>query len=327
MESQEGHSVEAEQLIKKASDLSPRDPQIWLTWGNIKRKEDRVKEALSKYEEAYRLSPEDSVVLNSLGQAKARLGECEEADRLFKLAINKDAAGDSRKHQVINLSSMVDNLLRWSDQYLSDRDLNNARLKINEAIRLSKELINLDRQDIKSRDLYRLVLLKSGSFYIKNGESARAITYFEKAIVRNPTRSKEMNDTLIASMQLAKLYVWANDYEKAKTTLTPEIRRMASQSYVRQDLEEEFANLWNQINNSPVPLIGKVIRSDPDNRYVIIESATSSGSTYIGYFRNFTDQSIGDLSLLLGKQVSFFPYESYVENRLRKEATTIKVAN
>jgi hypothetical protein len=32
--------------MQKAAKLSPNEAQIWLIWGNIKRKEERIKEAL-----------------------------------------------------------------------------------------------------------------------------------------------------------------------------------------------------------------------------------------------------------------------------------------
>lgn len=326
MESQEGHSPEAEQLIKKASELSPKDPQIWLTWGNIKRKEDKIREALSKYEEAYRLSPEDSVVLNSLGQAKTRLGDYEEADNLFRLAIQKEAAGDSRRHRIINLSSMIDNLVRWSDSYINGRDYQNAEAKLNETRTLCKELISLDRSDIKSQDLDRLVLIKSGSFYIKNNDPIKAIRFFEKAIDKKPSASmrvKEMNDYLKASIQLANLYFKTNDYGRVRKVLTTDLRKIASRPIVKPNLQEEFFKLWDDLNKLPSPMIGKVIRFDPQNRFVVIEAPVSSGSTFVGYKNNFSDHKITDMSLLLGKDVTFYPYEGVTENRSRKEAKSI----
>ncbi len=123
MESNEGHSIEADQLMKKASELNPNDTQIWLTWGNMKRKENKIKESLDCYLKAKEIDPNDYVVLNSLGQAKSRLGDYSEADQLFREALMNKAnvIVDSVKHQVINRTSIADNLGRWAESLSRDR--------------------------------------------------------------------------------------------------------------------------------------------------------------------------------------------------------------
>ena len=126
MESQERHAVEADKLMEKATQLNPNDAQTWLTWGNMKRKGDKVKEALEFYQKAHRLSPNDYVILNALGQAKGRLGEYAEADKLFRLALQKESTGSQRKHEIINYSSIADNLRRWAEADISDRNLQEA---------------------------------------------------------------------------------------------------------------------------------------------------------------------------------------------------------
>jgi tetratricopeptide (TPR) repeat protein len=329
MESQEGHSVEAEQLIKKASELSPQDPQIWLTWGNIKRKEDKVRDALPKYEVAFKLSPEDSIVLNSLGQAKARLGEYEEADKIFHMALDKEASGDSLKHRVINLSSLADNLLRWSDFYEKGRDYVNAEKKLRQAVDICIEVIDLDTNDTKSQDLYRLTLIKLGYLYLRNKDTlAKAVHYFGRAIVNKPVKNmrvKEKNDTLRASIQLARLFAKANQLEKAKSFITPELRKIVTQPVIRPNLQAEFTSLWDELYNPPIILTGKIIRTDLEGLFVIIESLTSPGSTYIGRIKNFENQDIKKVSLLLDRKVSFIPIEETNDAGLRKEGKSIKL--
>lgn len=49
MESHEGHLQEADLLMQKASELKTDDPQIWLLWGNIKRKSNKISDADEKY--------------------------------------------------------------------------------------------------------------------------------------------------------------------------------------------------------------------------------------------------------------------------------------
>ena len=329
MESQEGHSIEAEQLIKKASQLSPHDPQIWLIWGNIKLKEDKVKDALPKYEEAFRLSPADSVVLNSLGQAKARLGDYEEADRLFRLALEKTASGDPLKHIIINSSSLADNLLRWAGYFEKGRDYENTEKKLRQAVDICIEVIDLDPTDIKSQDLYREVLIKLGYLYLKNKDTfGKAVHYFGRVIVNKPVKNmriKEKNDTLRASIQLARLFIRANQLEKAKSFITPELHKIISQPFIKSNFQEEFISLWDELYNPPILMIGKIIRADSEGLFVIIESLVAPGSTYIGYIKNFENKNIKKVSFLLGRKVSFIPVEEKKETRLRKEGKSIKL--
>src|SRR5258706_10839173 len=101
--------------MEKAAQLNPNDVQIWLTWGNMKRRGGRIKEALDRYEKAYGLAPDDKVVLNALGQAKSRIGEYAKADELFRQALQTETPGWSIRHEIINRTSLAENLSRWAE--------------------------------------------------------------------------------------------------------------------------------------------------------------------------------------------------------------------
>jgi tetratricopeptide (TPR) repeat protein len=217
MEADEGHLVEADKLMVKASELSSEDPQIWLTWGNIKRKNDRIQDALDKYEKAYKLNSEDPVILNSLGQAKCRLGDYHRADELFRAALQKRASDSSIKHEIINLSSLAENLIRWSEILINSRNYSEAEAKLKEALSLCKEVIKLDENDVKSLDLLRLVHKELGFFYKKTNDLTKASLYFGKAIVESPKRYKEAKDTMTAGLQLGNIFYSRGNVDGAKT--------------------------------------------------------------------------------------------------------------
>jgi tetratricopeptide (TPR) repeat protein/GTPase SAR1 family protein len=327
MESQEGHSVEADQLMKKATELSPNDPQIWLTWGNIKRKEDKVKDALSKYEYAYKLSPEDGVVLNSLGQAKARLGEYEEADRLFRLAIQKKAPGDTVRHKIINLSSLADNLTSWADSLETGRDYKTAQEKLKEALDMCNQVIELDKSDTKSQDIFRHTLISLAFLYRRMGEDTLAISCFRQAIVNKPVRLmryREAKDTATAALHAAKILYKTGETEQAKEIFSPDLRHIREPLRSHPKLQDEFVSFWNELYNTPSAIKGKIIRVDTNRRFVIIESLASPGLTFLGYINNFETQPDQISLSMLDKAVSFVSTETNTTSGIRKEAKAIK---
>ena len=134
MESMEAHWSDADNLMSKATKLNPQDTQIWLVWGNMKRKNDKIKDAYAYYEKAYNLSPEDNVVLNSYAQAISRLGDYEKADKLFNKALQIGEGISHNRHLIINYTSISENLKKWSEALLGDRDYELALEKIEKAL-------------------------------------------------------------------------------------------------------------------------------------------------------------------------------------------------
>lgn len=248
MESQEGHSIEADKLLEKAAKLNPNDTQIWLTWGNIKRRADKIKEALEYYEKAYSLSPDDDIVLNALGQVKKRLGEYEEADKLFALALQKQPVGPYIKHEIINLTSLADNLVNWAESLRRERNFIEAENKLQEALNLCERAVNLDQSDAKSLDLLRTILIRLGNFY-KNSQPTVAVTYFERAIMDRPIRFREAKDTIIASLEAAKIYYQMGAIDKVKKILAPKLLRIELRG--EPGLQAEFLAFWRQIYPDP----------------------------------------------------------------------------
>lgn len=226
MESQEGHVVEADKLMEKAAKLSPDDPQIWLTWGNIKRKSDKVKEALEKYEMAHELSPDDSVIMNALGQAKCRLGEYAEADQLFRKALQAGATGSSIRHEIINRSSLADNLARWAEGLFGDRNYGEAEKKLIEALEHCRRVVSLDKNDPKSLDLLRHVLKQLGFYYKKHSKPEKAVEYFKQAIVERPVRFREAQDTIEAALQAGRILHNLGRISEAKEVFSPRLLRI-----------------------------------------------------------------------------------------------------
>lgn len=220
MESKEGHQIEADKLMAKAAGLNKKDPQIWHTWGNMKRREDKMKDALEMYEKAYAIAPGDFVIHNALGQAKARLGDHAEADKLFRKVFHKESTLDSsRKHEIINLASLAENLKHWSGVLLNDRNYAEAENKIKEALDFCEKLIELDKNDPKSINLFQEILIEIGFFYRKSNPTL-ALSYFKKAINNKPSGFKASKRSLIAAIQAAWIHYSVGEIDQAKDILS-----------------------------------------------------------------------------------------------------------
>ena len=335
MESSEGHYIEADQLMSKAASLRPDDAQIWITWGNMKRKCDKIKDALEYYQRAYNLNPDDYVILNALGQAKCRLGDYEEADRLFRLAIQKeeslekDMHFNSVRHGIINYTSIADNLSRWSEDLVKDRNYDTAEQKLKESLVYCDKVITLDENDNKSLELKQHVLINLGFLYKKYKKSPDdAINYFTKAITDKPKRYIETKNTVIASLQAAKIYYQTGNVDKAKEILSPKLYAR-SKDLLKENprLMEEFKLFWSELYQEQASEKGKIIRTNGFKEFVIIELVNAPGSTYIGYNNDFMPKVELISDELIGKTVEFIPQEHHTKYGLKKIGKQIKVLN
>lgn len=314
MESLEGHYVEADQLMGKASRLNSKDPQIWLTWGNMKRKNDKIKDAYEYYQKAYELSPNDYVIINSLGQAKSRLGEYEEANKLFLQALEQECTGSSRKHEIINRTSIADNLVRWAENLIADRNYDSAEEKLNEALLHAQSAVELDKSDNKSADLLRNVYIQLGFFYKKRKYLEKAACSFEKAIVSKPIRYSEIKDTIVASYNSAKLYFECGMIEKAREILSPKLLKFIRDHNYRED----FNLLLNELHGNSNTVKGEIVKVDLIRRFVIIESKSSPGNTFLGHFSSFIPKIDEYTENLQNRSVSFVPIRDKKDRKVAK---------
>ena len=321
MESQEGHYIDADKLMKKASEINPGDTQIWLTWGNMKRKEDKIRDAHIYYKKAYDLAPDDYVVLNSLGQAKCRLGEYEEADKLFRLALQKKSSGSSKKHEIINRTSIAENLSRWAELLEQDRQFELEEEKLHDALENIKISLELDQTDIKSNDQFRDIMIKFGYFYknIKQ-DLDNALIYFSKAIINKPIRFKEAKDTTIACIQSAKIYEKKGDYLNIQRMLEITYRLRDAQKSI-PNANEELKRLYS-ILESRNYILGKIVTIDIGRGFVIIESSID-GKTYFGHLYQFVPPIDCIKESYIDLKVKFKPFTDQSKSNSRLTAKDI----
>lgn len=328
MESLEGHSIEADDLMERASKLNSKDPQIWLTWGNIKRKGNKIKDALVYYQKAYDLNPNDYVILNALGQAKSRLGDYDEADKLFRSALQKETTGSSIRHEIINRSSIADNLSRRAESLVKDRNYKEAEKILHESLEHCEKVIELDKTDIKSLDLFRHILIQMGYFYRDYQiDFERALNYFKRAIIDKPIKYSEARDTVSASLQVAIIYDRAGDIDKAKDYCMKLNKIIKSTKRLRIDpkLVEKVQDLYNKLYRSQLTVKGKIIQVNIEKGYVIIESYSSPGSTFLGFCNDFISTITILSDELINLSVIFIPQDINYQNSIKKCAKQIRI--
>jgi LuxR family glucitol operon transcriptional activator len=330
MESQEGHLIEADKLMEKASTLSPKDPQIWLTWGNIKRKNDRINDALEKYERAYKLDSADPIILNSLGQAKCRSGDYEEADRLFHSAIQSEVSGSKVKHEIINLSSLAENLSRWGEALSNYRNNDAAEQKLQEALQFAQRLIELDKDDPKSERLLFDIYRKLGFFYKKTHDYSKAIEYFEKSILKKPKQYFQVKNTVVSVIQACKLLQQMGDRKRALSLCTQDIQRASERLENDVHLQKELKSLISSLEGSSLEgssqsaVRGKIQRVNVERGFAIILSLGTSAS-YIGHVSNFIPNIDLLSNSMVSKVVEFIPEDTKSpDGNTRREAKYIR---
>lgn len=192
IESMESHWAEADALMEKASKLNKDDTQIWLVWGNIKRKSDKIKEAYNYYEKAYKLSPKDNVVLNSYAQAISRLGDFQRADKLYKEALELVEGIPHNKHLIINYTSIAENLKKWAEALVEDRDYAQATQKIHDALVAIQKVLKIDRNDYKAKELHMDILYTYGTVYDKQKDYENALSILKELVELPFSRYREI---------------------------------------------------------------------------------------------------------------------------------------
>lgn len=306
VESNEGHWIEADNLMKKAADLNPDDTQIWLVWGNIKRRNDRIKEAYNYYCKAYEISPTDNVVLNSLGQSLSRLGDYELANQYLVKALESGEESMQNRHKIINITCIAENLKKWAESCSKDRDLKKAEEKLKIALKNMESVIQLDNNDSRSFILYRQILIDLAFLYKKQSNNELAIKYLKTLIDMPSKKYKEYELVLRATLELIDIYIKINDFSQAKSLMNKELERI-SKFIKRPNLIERYDYLNSILNESDQRVEGNIINWNISRKFGIIENSTCIGETFLAHisdFKTFINPIEEDLK---GKTVTFIP--------------------
>lgn len=302
IESMESHWAEADALMEKASKLNKDDTQIWLVWGNIKRKSDKIKEAYNYYEKAYKLSPKDNVVLNSYAQAISRLGDFQRADKLYKEALELVEGIPHNKHLIINNTSIAENLKKWAEALVEDRDYAQATQKIHDALVAIQKVLKIDRNDYKAKELHMDILYTYGTVYDKQKDYENALNIL-KGLVELPfSRYREIECHNRGVLLIINIYFTIDKYDEARKFLEKEERNLRRIS--KGAIADRYKRICEKLAKEKNRKKGRIIRYNADKKFVIIESESSLGLTYLTFLNAFKEyvQLSDDI---LGREVTF----------------------
>ncbi len=144
--------IDAEKYFEKLISIKKK-PEIFYTYGNIKKKLKKYNEAIVSFENAIKLKPDFSEAYNNLGNTKKIIHEREEAIFCYQKAIELK---NNNIEALISLSAILKEDRKYKD-----------------LIEVYKSILKLDNNNIKT--LYNL-----GSAYLFTGDISRGRKYFEK---------------------------------------------------------------------------------------------------------------------------------------------------
>jgi len=325
MESYENHLFEADQLMHKASELNPIDPQIWLLWGNIKRKANKVVEADEKYRTAYELTPENHIILNAYGQTRGRLGDYDTALKLLTAALTTDLNRSSKKHEIINRTSIAEALMGWSEVIFRDRDVANAEKKLFEALDECEKAIRIDSIDTKTTGVLSKVYYKIGKHYTKTDSLEEAKQYFEMGLSIKAFGFKVVRYRLKSAVELSKLLFDEAKFEEVKNLLTPML--IGNESIFRKypEILNEINLILEKVGSTTNLALGKIVYVNMAADYVLIGIVEKPGENFIAGKLDF-NPVLNSLSKdLKDINVKFIPKIFKYRNVEKREAKNIVI--
>jgi tetratricopeptide (TPR) repeat protein len=326
MESYENHLSEAIQLMQKASEIDPKDSQIFLLWGNIYRKNGKNIEANEKYELAYKLAPEDPIILNALGQSKSRLGFYEDSNKLLLKSSEKDSF-KSLKHSMICKTSLAENLINWGDSLTRDKNFGTAKLKYEEAATHCFEAIKTKVRDNKIFTALTKSYLKKAHLLFQMNKDREALSCLKQVIDSNDQSFKHRLFKLTALIDSCDYYFKKGMHSKLNSHLTQIKKEYQYKQILRNPKYQKLNDRLIYIQSSIDPknrANGVIIRADETHNYVLIEDVESKKS-FIGGASDFMPILYNIPSTLVLSEVSFVKKEFIKNGEEKSHAKNIKL--
>lgn len=323
MESYENHLYEADQLMAKAADLNPNDSQIWLLWGNNKRKSNKIFEADEMYKKAYDLTPENHIILNAYGQTRSRLGDYETGLSLLNRALKTDLSISSKKHEIINHSSIAETLISWSEFSYRDRDTTNAEEKLLEALRHCYIALRIDKNDPKSSRILCKTFYKLGKHYVKVDDFSKAIDSFKKAMNIVGFDFKLTRYRIKSSIEISKIYSEQGEFDRVKSILEPLVTGNDNIYRKYPEILSEIHQVLDNIGNNSSFINGVIVAVNTISEYVLINTGIENDKNYIANKLDFIPILNSLYFELKNRKVRFIPKIYLKGSREKREAKNI----
>ncbi len=323
MESYENHLYEADQLMSKAAELNPNDSQIWLLWGNNKRKSNKIFDADEMYKKAYNLTPDNHIILNAYGQTRSRLGDYETGITLLNRALKTDLSISSKKHEIINHTSIAETLIGWSEFLYRDRDTINAEKKLLEALEHCYFALKIDKNDPKSSGILCKTFYKLGKHYVKVENFSKAINTFQNALNIVGFGFKLCRYRIKSSIEISKLFIEQGEYEKVKTILEPLVTINDNIYRKYPEILSEIHQVLDNIGNNSSFVNGIIVTVNTISEYVLINTGIENDKNFIANKLDFKPILNSLNTELKDRKVRFIPKIYLNGNKEKREAKNI----
>src|SRR5690606_5518004 len=102
--------------------------------------------------------------------------------------------------------------------------------------------------------------------------------------------------------------------EKAREILSPKLLKFIRDHNYRED----FNLLLNELHGNSNTVKGEIVKVDLIRRFVIIESKSSPGNTFLGHFSSFIPKIDEYTENLQNRSVSFVPIRDKKDRKVAK---------
>lgn len=323
MESYENHLFEADHLMEKASELNSKDPQIWLLWGNIKRKASKIKEADDKYKIAFDLSPENHIILNAYGQTRGRLGDYPTALKLLTSALTTELSISSNKHEIINRTSIAEALMGWAELLYRDRDTNGSEAKLMEALEHCNIALKIDSIDFKTLGVLTKTYYKLGKHFNKINDYTNAKFYFDKALAMHSPSYKVIKYKIKSAIELCKTLFDKGEFATIQKLLNPMLSDNSNIFRKNPEILNEINQILDNVGGKTKILNGKIVHVNTLNEYILINSLEDPDHNYIANKTDFTPVLNSLNRDLKDRSVKFIPKVYLFKGKEKREAKNI----
>lgn len=323
MESYENHLYEADHLMEKASELNPKDPQIWLLWGNIKRKASKIKDADDKYKIAYDLSSDNHIILNAYGQTRGRLGDYPTALKLLTSALTTELSISSNKHEIINRTSIAEALIGWAELLYRDRDTNGSEEKLLEALDHCKLALKVDATDFKTLGALTKTYYKLGKHYNKINDFDKAKIYFDKALAIYSPSYKVIKYKVKSAIEFSKTLLDRGEFTAIQKLLNPFLLDNDSLFRKNPEILNEINQILDNVGSKTKILNGTIVHVNTFNEYILIKSEEDPDINYIANKTDFTPVLNSLNRDLKDRVVKFIPKVYLFKGKEKREAKNI----
>lgn len=326
-----GDISKANDMMKIATDLEPKNDSLWFAWGNLNKKYRRYNDAYKYLKQAMDLNPTDKQYSSTLAMVQRNRGYYKEAYDLFISSISNENGGEnSPRHNIINYYGLSDLLQRWSIEYYKNMNYTESLNKLDEAEQYSIKALKIDDEDLRLKYILNSIRL-SKALTLYKSDKYKALDEIKK-ILGNINRRLIFRDRHVISRAYYYYVVWSEELVEDPNRINKQLISILNESLKYTDPQDQFYNkvaekkafYLDRLNREAVNIydikIGTINRYIPQRNYGFITS--NDKDTYFFHQTDLCD-NLRELSFeeLINKKVNFNIQDS---NKTHKRAVNIQ---